>query len=76
MAMAGLYRRVLPSPPAFDFASHEGKVSYGSLLCSSWNSLFFKRNVDDFDDNKLMGFLGLRCLFACDVVVVRFGFLR
>lgn len=28
MAMAGLYRRVLPSPPAIDFASNEGKVSF------------------------------------------------
>lgn len=27
MAMAGLYRRILPSPPAIDFASAEGKVS-------------------------------------------------
>jgi hypothetical protein len=26
MAMAGLYRRILPSPPAIDFASAEGKV--------------------------------------------------
>lgn len=31
MAMAGLYRRVLPSPPAIDFGSHEGKVSCSSL---------------------------------------------
>lgn len=30
MAMAGLYRRVLPSP-AIDFGSHEGKVSCSSL---------------------------------------------
>ena len=32
MAMAGLYRRVLPSPPAIDFASSEGKVSSFLLL--------------------------------------------
>ncbi|RVX19237.1 Glutathione gamma-glutamylcysteinyltransferase 1 [Vitis vinifera] len=29
MAMAGLYRRVLPSPPAIDFASSEGKLTSG-----------------------------------------------
>jgi hypothetical protein len=27
MAMAGLYRRLLPSPPAVDFGSSQGKVS-------------------------------------------------
>lgn len=36
MAMAGLYRRVLPSPPAIDFASSEGKV----LCCFMSLSLF------------------------------------
>ncbi|KAJ9176468.1 hypothetical protein P3X46_011777 [Hevea brasiliensis] len=46
MAMAGLYRRLLPSPPATNFASSEGKVcceqlekvkakgiSFGKLVC-------------------------------------------
>lgn len=39
MAVAGLYRRILPSPPAIEFASSEGKVSVpphillGPLLC-------------------------------------------
>ncbi|KAH9785272.1 glutathione gamma-glutamylcysteinyltransferase 1 [Citrus sinensis] len=28
MAMAGLYRRMLPSPPAIDFASSEGKICH------------------------------------------------
>jgi hypothetical protein len=27
MAEAGLYRRILPSPPAIEFASSDGKVS-------------------------------------------------
>jgi len=27
MAVAGLYRRILPSPPAIEFASDDGKVS-------------------------------------------------
>lgn len=26
MAVAGIYRRVLPSPPAIEFASPQGKV--------------------------------------------------
>lgn len=41
MAMAGLYRRSLPSPPAIDFASSEGKVSYSLLLFQFLNFKIF-----------------------------------
>lgn len=33
MAMAGLYRRILPSPPSIDFASSEGKVCFYLFIC-------------------------------------------
>ncbi|KAG5514616.1 hypothetical protein RHGRI_035872 [Rhododendron griersonianum] len=33
MAMAGLYRRILPSPPAIDFASSEGKTQSEPAYC-------------------------------------------
>ncbi|KAA8550729.1 hypothetical protein F0562_002413 [Nyssa sinensis] len=42
MAMAGLYRRVLPSPPAIDFASTEGKQLFLEAVQSGTMEGFFK----------------------------------
>ncbi|KAL8523155.1 hypothetical protein ACS0TY_013211 [Phlomoides rotata] len=42
MAMAGLYRRVLPSPPAIDFASSEGKKLFTEAIHSGTMEGFFK----------------------------------
>ena len=51
MAMAGLYRRSLPSPPAIDFASSEGKVSYSLLLFQFLNfKIFFFFQIYDLDE--------------------------
>ncbi|KAK9281054.1 hypothetical protein L1049_003946 [Liquidambar formosana] len=42
MAMAGLYRRVLPSPPAIDFASSEGKQLFIEAIQSGTMEGFYK----------------------------------
>lgn len=42
MAMAGLYRRVLPSPPAIDFASNEGKKLFVEAIQGGTMVGFFK----------------------------------
>ncbi|KZV21500.1 glutathione gamma-glutamylcysteinyltransferase 1-like [Dorcoceras hygrometricum] len=42
MAMAGLYRRVLPSPPAIDFASFEGKKLFTEAIHNGTMEGFFK----------------------------------
>ncbi|KAK4482350.1 hypothetical protein RD792_009503 [Penstemon davidsonii] len=42
MAMAGLYRRILPSPPAIDFASSEGKKLFTEAIHSGTMEGFFK----------------------------------
>ncbi|KAI3956245.1 hypothetical protein MKW92_008367 [Papaver armeniacum] len=42
MAMAGLYRRVLHSPPAIEFASTEGKQLFSEALESGTMEGFFK----------------------------------
>uniref|UniRef100_A0A5B7AP31 glutathione gamma-glutamylcysteinyltransferase n=1 Tax=Davidia involucrata TaxID=16924 RepID=A0A5B7AP31_DAVIN len=42
MAMAGLYRRILPSPPAVDFASSEGKQLFLEAIQSGTLEGFFK----------------------------------
>ncbi|KAG5514617.1 hypothetical protein RHGRI_035872 [Rhododendron griersonianum] len=42
MAMAGLYRRILPSPPAIDFASSEGKQLFLESIQSGTMEGFFK----------------------------------
>nr|AFK36941.1 unknown [Lotus japonicus] len=42
MASAGLYRRVLPSPPAIDFASPEGKKIFVEALGQGTMEGFFK----------------------------------
>ncbi|KAK3414575.1 hypothetical protein EUGRSUZ_H00436 [Eucalyptus grandis] len=42
MAMAGLYRRVLPSPPAIDFASTEGKKLFIDAIQAGTMEGFYK----------------------------------
>ncbi|PKA60595.1 Glutathione gamma-glutamylcysteinyltransferase 1 [Apostasia shenzhenica] len=42
MAVAGLYRRILPSPPAIEFASAEGKQLFSEALESGTMEGFFK----------------------------------
>ncbi|KAH6815102.1 phytochelatin synthase 1 [Perilla frutescens var. frutescens] len=42
MAMAGLYRRILPSPPAIDFASSDGKKLFTEAIHSGTMEGFFK----------------------------------
>ncbi|XP_024966308.1 glutathione gamma-glutamylcysteinyltransferase 1-like isoform X2 [Cynara cardunculus var. scolymus] len=42
MAMAGIYRRVLPSPPAIDFASSEGKQLFMEATQGGTMEGFFK----------------------------------
>ncbi|CAL1357060.1 unnamed protein product [Linum trigynum] len=42
MAMAGLYRRVLPSPPAIDFASSEGKQIFLEAVQNGTMEGFYK----------------------------------
>ncbi|XP_038978824.1 glutathione gamma-glutamylcysteinyltransferase 1-like [Phoenix dactylifera] len=42
MALAGLYRRTLPSPPAIDFASLDGKQLFAEALQSGNVGGFFK----------------------------------
>ncbi|KAL6527705.1 Glutathione gamma-glutamylcysteinyltransferase 1 [Orobanche minor] len=42
MAMAGLYRRILPSPPAIDFASTEGKKLFTEAIHNGTMEGFFK----------------------------------
>ncbi|TYJ28049.1 hypothetical protein E1A91_A07G231200v1 [Gossypium mustelinum] len=42
MAVAGLYRRVLPSPPAIEFSSPEGKQLFTEALAGGTAEGFFK----------------------------------
>ncbi|GER46104.1 phytochelatin synthase 1 [Striga asiatica] len=42
MAMAGLYRRILPTPPAVDFASSEGKKLFTEAIHNGTMEGFFK----------------------------------
>ncbi|KAH7517406.1 glutathione gamma-glutamylcysteinyltransferase 3 [Ziziphus jujuba] len=42
MAVAGFYRRVLPSPPAIEFASPEGKCLFTEALADGTMEGFFK----------------------------------
>lgn len=42
MAVAGVYRRVLPCPPAVDFSSFEGKALFGEALQNGTMEGFFK----------------------------------
>ncbi|KAK7245345.1 hypothetical protein RIF29_40185 [Crotalaria pallida] len=42
MASPGVYRRTLPSPPAIDFSSHDGKKIFGEALGAGTMEGFFK----------------------------------
>ncbi|CAA3033174.1 glutathione gamma-glutamylcysteinyltransferase 1 isoform X1 [Olea europaea subsp. europaea] len=42
MATAGLYRRILPSPPAIDLASSEGKKLFTEAIHNGTMEVFFK----------------------------------
>ncbi|KAK2997393.1 hypothetical protein RJ639_026051 [Escallonia herrerae] len=42
MAMDGLYRRVIPFPPAIDFASAEGKQHFIEAIQSGTMEVFYK----------------------------------
>ncbi|OIV92069.1 hypothetical protein TanjilG_08742 [Lupinus angustifolius] len=42
MASPSLYRRTLPSPPAIEFSSHEGKKIFGEALSQGTMEGFFK----------------------------------
>lgn len=62
VAMVGFYKRSLPTPPAIDFTSSEGKVRF----CSSsyFDSIFY-----------FYSFLQLKCfvLFLCEFQVLKFS---
>lgn len=61
MAMAGLYRRILPSPPAVEFASLQGKVQ--ALVASSLTPLYILQNhIFFYDPNYFLLFF--ICWFA------------
>ncbi|XP_059432164.1 glutathione gamma-glutamylcysteinyltransferase 1-like [Corylus avellana] len=61
MAMAGLYRRVLPSPPAFDFASHEGKKLFVEAIQSGTMEGFY-RLISYFQTQSEPAYCGLASL--------------
>ncbi|XP_062147543.1 glutathione gamma-glutamylcysteinyltransferase 1-like isoform X2 [Alnus glutinosa] len=61
MAMAGLYRRVLPSPPAFDFASHEGKKLFIEAIQSGTMEGFY-RLISYFQTQSEPAYCGLASL--------------
>ncbi|XP_052211380.1 glutathione gamma-glutamylcysteinyltransferase 1-like isoform X2 [Diospyros lotus] len=61
MAMAGLYRRVLPSPPAIDFASPEGKQLFSEAMQSGMMEGFFKL-VSNFQTQSEPAYCGLATL--------------
>lgn len=58
MAMAGLYRRVLPSPPAIDFASSDGKKLFSEALQSGTMEGFFKL-ISSFQTQSEPAYCGL-----------------
>ncbi|KAG6724393.1 glutathione gamma-glutamylcysteinyltransferase 1-like isoform X3 [Carya illinoinensis] len=61
MAMAGLYRRVLPSPPAIDFASHEGKKLFIEAIQSGTMEGFY-RLISFFQTQSEPAYCGLASL--------------
>lgn len=64
MAMAGLYRRILPSPPSIDFASSEGKVCF-YLFIFCFFSFWIPRVLMSFRDmwNRLFDNFWVRWLW-------------
>ncbi|KAG8079211.1 hypothetical protein GUJ93_ZPchr0007g3981 [Zizania palustris] len=61
MAMASLYRRVLPSPPAVEFASEEGKRLFAEALQSGTLQGFFNL-ISCFQTQSEPAFCGLASL--------------
>ncbi|XP_010542900.1 PREDICTED: glutathione gamma-glutamylcysteinyltransferase 1-like [Tarenaya hassleriana] len=61
MAMAGLYRRPLPSPPAIDFASAEGKQIFKEAL-QKGNMEGFFRLISYFQTQSEPSYCGLASL--------------
>ncbi|CAN1270338.1 Glutathione gamma-glutamylcysteinyltransferase 1 [Linum perenne] len=61
MAMAGLYRRILPSPPAIDFASSEGKQIFLEAVQNGTMEGFFKL-VSYFQTQSEPAYCGLASL--------------
>ncbi|KAF6156201.1 hypothetical protein GIB67_030204 [Kingdonia uniflora] len=61
MAIAGLYMRVLPSPPAIEFASTEGKHLFTEALHSGTMEGFFKL-ISYFQTQSEPAFCGLASL--------------
>lgn len=59
--MAGLYRRVLPSPPAIDFASTEGKQLFAEALQNGTMGGFFKL-ISNFQTQSEPAYCGLASL--------------
>lgn len=61
MAVAGLYRRILPSPPAIEFASSEGKQLFAEALqCGTMEGFF--RLVSYFQTQSEPAYCGLASL--------------
>lgn len=61
MAMAGLYRRLLPSPPAIDFASSEGKQLFIEAIQSGTMENFY-RLISYFQTQSEPAYCGLASL--------------
>nr|AFK47465.1 unknown [Lotus japonicus] len=61
MAMAGLYRRLLPSPPAVDFASSQGKQLFLEAVQNGTMESFY-RLVSYFQTQSEPAFCGLASL--------------
>lgn len=61
MAMAGLYRRLLPSPPAVDFASSEGKQLFLEAIQNGTMEGFFKL-ISNFQTQSEPAYCGLASL--------------
>ncbi|PWA79217.1 phytochelatin synthase [Artemisia annua] len=58
MAMAGLFRRVLPSPPAIDFASSDGKQLFREAIEDGTMEGFFKL-ISNFQTQSEPAYCGL-----------------
>nr|XP_023920093.1 glutathione gamma-glutamylcysteinyltransferase 1-like isoform X1 [Quercus suber]POF25188.1 glutathione gamma-glutamylcysteinyltransferase 1 [Quercus suber] len=61
MAMAGLYRRSLPSPPAIDFASSEGKKLFIEAIQNGTMEGFY-RLISNFQTQSEPAYCGLASL--------------
>eukprot|EP00250_Pteridium_aquilinum_P004775 c14982_g1_i1 orf=120-1583(+) len=61
MAVAGVYKRVLPCPPAIEFASQEGKVLFAEALSDGSMNGFFKL-ISTFQTQAEPAYCGLSTL--------------